>query len=96
MELIRHADLRSRISVNLSVLDKHVLKAANLQQWGTRDIVIDAIMRALSGCVIVRPDPVGYGHGMFGVSEPHPFPDMVTPEEAAAMEIAKGPRLPGL
>lgn len=95
MELIRHADLRRRVSVTLTVMNKHVLKAANLTSHSAQDALVDAFMKALTGCVIVRPDPVGYGHGMFGLSEPHPFPDMVTPEDEAAVELARAhPVLP--
>ena len=46
-----------------------------------REEVLDAIMRAFSKCVVLRPDLVGFGTGQhlgeFGVDEPHPFPDLV-------------------
>lgn len=82
MELIRHKDLRSAISVNLTVLKPYVKKETGLA-GACREEVLDAIMRALTGCVIVRPDLVGFNAsqklGRFGITEPHPFPELAEP-----------------
>lgn len=78
MHLVRHHDLRIRISVNLTVLEPYVKKLTGLTNQSKEELV-DAIMRAMDGYVILAPDaPLNsYRRGEFGVTEPHPFPDLV-------------------
>lgn len=78
MHLVRHSDLRINIAVNLTVLKPYVKKLTGLTTQSQEEL-IDAIMRAMSGYVILAPDaPLNsYERGQFGVTEPHPFPDLV-------------------
>jgi hypothetical protein len=80
MHLIRHHALRTALSVNLICLKPTVKRTLGLTAQCQEEL-IDAMMRAISGCVIVSPDMVGQNTGSrpgrFGVDEPHPFPHLV-------------------
>lgn len=79
MELIRPDDLRIAIGVKLTVASPAAKTAVGAATSHAREKLLDQIMSTLSGCVIVRPSPVGYQHGIFGLTEPHPFPDLADP-----------------
>jgi len=74
MHMLRHSDLRHNIAVKLTIHRKR-----------SDDELLDAIMSTLARCVILRPDFVGFNasqkHGLFGVAEPHPFPELAEPVE---------------
>ena len=73
MHIVTHTDLRLNIGVKIAVNRKR-----------KDEELLDAIMTTLSRCVIVKPDFVGFNasqkHGQFGVTEPHPFPELAEPD----------------
>lgn len=89
MHLIRHADLRIAIAVKLTVAKPSAQRTLGMVQNSDKEAVLDAIMSTIAGCVIVRPDIVRQQQaGQFGVSEPHPFPELLTGEERDAIAAA--------
>lgn len=83
MRIVPPAELRSNFHVKLAAtLPKWVAGATELGPGIARERALDAIMSAMTGYVTVAPDMAADadGRGMpgrFGVTEPHPFPELI-------------------
>lgn len=79
MRIIPPDDLRMQIAIKLTVMPGWVQTKTGIRGLA-RDEALNAIMSALSECVVVAPDPVGFNAdckpGKFGLTEPHPFPEL--------------------
>jgi len=80
MRLVPLDDIRMAVEIKLTVLPKPAKRHLGMDATYEREVV-EAVMSALRGCVVVAPSMVGSNaggrHGVFGVDEPHPFPDLL-------------------
>ena len=80
MKLIDHNDLRMELRIKLSTMGKPARRHVAMDAHYEKEIV-ERMMQVINNCLIVAPSMVGFNtamrHGVFGVDEPHPFPDLV-------------------
>ena len=87
MNRISLADLRVDIDIALRILPDRVKRGLTMKRTYERDAATQAIAdhlvdRLFSRCLILAPSQLRDSHfqgshGEFGVTEPHPFPELI-------------------
>ncbi|RHW17159.1 hypothetical protein D1610_11460 [Sphingomonas gilva] len=96
MHIVDHDELRMRIGIQLKMLAGHQQRELGLKGERTaNDAAAQIVARVFSGTVTVRPDLVEGEHrpGVFGLDEPHPFPDLVDDEKTVPVPRDPASRL---
>jgi len=80
MHILPHHRIRLEMGVKLTTASKVAKRHFGLDARYA-DEILDHVMSVIRNCIVLRPDTVGMNTetklGEFGVSEPHPHPELI-------------------